>query len=156
MAHATPAVVTDAANDADAAEIVCDGTRAHLADVLAFVDHACERAGLDREMAFDLRLATEEVVMNVIVHGYGAGPSGPVTVRFRREPERVLVIVEDLARPFDPALVPRADPTAPLEQRQIGGLGWHLVNQVMDEVRHEPRHPLGNRLTLVKRIHSTH
>ena len=156
MARATPAVVTDAANDTDAAAIACDASRAHLPDVLAFVDHACERAGLDREIAFDLRLATEEAVMNVIVHGYGAGPAGPITVRFRREPERVLVIVEDLARPFDPALVPRADPTAPLEERRIGGLGWHLINQVMDEVHHERRHPSGNRLTLVKRISSTH
>ena len=148
--------MTDAANDVDAAMFVCDASRTHLAEVLAFVDTACARAGLDRETAFDLRLATEEVVMNVITHGYGDASSGPVTLRFRREPDRVVVVVEDLARPFDPARVPRADPTAPLEERRIGGLGWHLVNQVMDEVRHEPIDPLGNRLTLVKRLPSTH
>jgi serine/threonine-protein kinase RsbW len=156
MARAAAAVVTDAANDVDAAEIACVASRAHLAEVLAFVDDACVRAGLDREVAFDLRLAAEEVVMNVIVHGYGAGPAGPLTVRFRREPERVVLVVEDLAQPFDPALVPRADPTAPLEERRIGGLGWHLVNQVMDEVHHERLTPAGNRLTLVKRLLPTH
>jgi serine/threonine-protein kinase RsbW len=67
-----------------------------------------------------------------------------------------VITVEDRARPFDPALAPRADPSAPIEQRRIGGLGWHLVHQVMDEVRYEPRTPQGNRVTLVKRILPTH
>jgi serine/threonine-protein kinase RsbW len=156
MARAAAAVVTDVAGDAGAEEIVCDATREHLAELLAFVDRACVRAGLDRELAFDVRLATEEVVTNVIVHGYAGTTAGPVVVRFRREPTRVLVTVEDLARPFDPALAPRADPSAPIEQRRIGGLGWHLVHQVMDEVRYEPRTPRGNRVTLVKRILPTH
>jgi serine/threonine-protein kinase RsbW len=156
MALAAAAVVNDAASDVDAAEIVCDARPEHLAELLAFVDRACARAGLDRDVAFDVRLAAKEVVTNVIEHGYAGMPPGPITVRFRREPSRVIVTVDDLARPFDPALAPRPDVAAPIEQRRSGGLGWHLVHQVMDEVRHEPRTPQGNRLTLVKRLHSTH
>jgi len=155
MARATAAVVTDAAS-ADAAEIMRDARREHLGELLAFIDGACAHAGLDRDTTFDVRLATEEVVTNVIDHGYAGMTPGPVTVRFRREPSQVVVTVDDLARPFDPALAPHVDPSAPIEQRRIGGLGWHLVHQVMDEVRHEPRSPLGNRLTLVKRVPSTH
>ncbi|HEV7993250.1 MAG TPA: ATP-binding protein [Gemmatimonadaceae bacterium] len=156
MALATAAVVTDAAGDVHAAEIVRDARREHLAELLAFIDGACARAGLDPDIRFDVRLATEEVVTNVIEHGYAGMPTGPVTVRFQCEPARVIVTVDDLARPFDPALVPRPDTAAPIEQRRSGGLGWHLVHQIMDEVRHEPRTPMGNRLTLVKRLHSTH
>jgi anti-sigma regulatory factor (Ser/Thr protein kinase) len=96
------------------------------------------------------------VVTNIIEHGYAGMPVGPITVRFRREPSRVVVTVDDLARPFDPALVPHVDTAAPIERRQSGGLGWHLVHQVMDEVHHEPRTPKGNRLTLVKRLLTTH
>jgi len=154
MARPSAAVVTDAADETE--EIVREARREHLADLLAFVDRACARAGLDREITFDVRLATEEVVTNVIDHGYVGTSPGPVTVRFRREPAQVIVTVEDLARPFDPTHAPRAIPSAPIEERRIGGLGWHLVSQVMDEVRHEPRSPHGNRLTLVKRIPSTH
>ena len=154
MARPSAAVVTEAVDDAE--EIVREARREHLADLLAFVDRACVHAGLDREIAFDVRLATEEVVMNVIDHGYVGMSPGPVTVRFRREPAQVVVTVEDLARPFDPVNAPRVALTAPIEERRIGGLGWHLVSQVMDEVRHEPRSPHGNRLTLVKRIPPTH
>jgi len=155
MARATAALVTDAAGDA-ANEIVCDANREHLAELLAFIDRTCARVGLDRETAFDVRLATDEVVSNVIEHGYAGMPAGPITVRIHREPAQVTVIVEDLARPFDPALLAPVDTSAPIEQRRSGGLGWHLVHQVMDEVRHEARSPRGNRVTLVKRIHTTH
>jgi Anti-sigma regulatory factor (Ser/Thr protein kinase) len=47
------------------------------------------------------------------------------------------------------------DITAPIEQRAIGGLGWHLVQQVMDEVRHSQGGTNGNRVTLVKRLSTT-
>jgi serine/threonine-protein kinase RsbW len=155
MALTAAAVVTDATG-VDAGVIECEARREHLAELLAFVDSACVRAGLDREIAFDVRLATEEVVTNVIDHGYAGMAAGPVTVRFRREPAQVVVTIDDLARPFDPAHAPIADPSAPLEQRRIGGLGWHLVRQVMDEVRYEPRTPHGNRVMLVKRVPTTH
>jgi serine/threonine-protein kinase RsbW len=134
-------------------ELVCEARRDCLADVLAFVDRACARAALDSAVAFDVRLATEEVVTNVIEHGYaGADAPGPIALRFRRDARQVVVTVEDLAPPFDPSTIRPADPTAPLEARRIGGLGWHFATQVMDEVRHEHRHPRGNRLTLVKRL----
>jgi anti-sigma regulatory factor (Ser/Thr protein kinase) len=155
MALAAAAFVTGA-EGVEAGEIECEARREHLAEVLAVVDRACVRAGVDRETAFDIRLDTEEVVTNVIDHGYAGAPAGPVRVQVRREPAQVVITIEDLARPFDPALAPRVDPLAPIEERRVGGLGWHLVRQVMDEVRHEPRTPHGNRVTLVKRIPSTH
>jgi len=145
--------VSDATEDAETEVLECEARRDRLGDVLAFVDRACARAALGPDAAFDVRLATEEVVTNVIEHGYGgAATSGPITVRFRHDPRQVVVTIEDLAPPFDPATIRPADPAAPLEARRIGGLGWHFVNRVMDEVRHEHRHPRGNRLTLVKRL----
>ena len=147
--------MTEVSHDVEMDELVCEARRERLADLLAFVQRACERAALDPDVAFDVRLATEEVVTNVIEHGYAGGAvPGPIAVRFRRDPRQVVVTVDDLAPPFDPASVRPADPSAPLEARRIGGLGWHFVTRVMDEVRHELRHPRGNRLTLVKRLPS--
>jgi anti-sigma regulatory factor (Ser/Thr protein kinase) len=145
-------------SDAPAAaevEIVRDARREHLGDVLAFIDHACVRAGVAPEVLFDVRLAVEEVVTNVIDHGYAGMPTGPVTVRFHHDPRQIIITVEDLARPFDSSRVARPDISAPLEQRAIGGLGWHLVHQVMDEVRHSQGGTNGNCVTLVKRLSTT-
>jgi two-component system, cell cycle response regulator DivK len=123
-----------------------------LAPLLAFVERACEGAGVDGEAAFALRLAAEEVCSNVIEHGYAGREPGPLRLRFRREPDAVVLVVEDRAREFDPATAPAADLESGWEERQIGGLGWHLVRRTMDEVRHEPLSGGGNRLTLVKRL----
>ena len=145
--------MSDATDDAATEVLVCEARRERLGDLLAFVERACARAALEPDAAFDVRLATEEVVTNVIEHAYaGASEPGPITVRFHHDPRQVVVTIEDLAPTFDPASVRPADPSAPLEQRRIGGLGWHFVTRVMDEVRHEHRHPRGNRLTLVKRL----
>jgi len=145
--------VSDATGDAATEVLECEARRERLGDLLAFVDRACARAALEPHAAFDVRLATEEVVTNVIEHGYaGAAAPGPITIRFHHDPRQVVVTIEDVAAPFDPATIRPADTTLPLEERRIGGLGWHFVTRVMDEVRHEHRHPRGNRLTLVKRL----
>jgi serine/threonine-protein kinase RsbW len=147
--------VTDAAAGGSEVEIVRDARREHLGDLLAFVDHACARAGVAQEVLFDVRLAVEEVVTNVIDHGYAGMPTGPVTVRVHHDADRVVVTIDDLARSFDPSSVARPDVDAPIEQRAIGGLGWHFVRQVMDEVHHTQGSTHGNRVTLVKRLSTT-
>lgn len=145
--------MSDEGAELEMEEEVCEARRERLGELLAFVERACALAALDAHVAFDVRLATEEVVTNVIEHGYaGAETPGPISLRFHRDPRQVVVTIDDLAPPFDPATVRPADPSAPLEKRRIGGLGWHFVTRVMDEVRHEHRHPRGNRLTLVKRL----
>jgi len=126
--------------------------RESLAPLLEFVERACAGAGVDGEAAFALRLAAEEVCANVIEHGYAGREPGPLRLRFRREPGAVVLVVEDRAREFDPATAPAPDLESGLEERQMGGLGWHLVRRTMDEVRHEPLPGGGNRVTLVKRL----
>ena len=149
MSDATDGMTDGMATD----EVVCEARRERLGDLLAFVERACARAALDPDVAFDVRLATEEVVTNVIEHGYaGAAAPGPIAVRFHHDARQVIVTIDDLAPPFEPASIRPVDPSAPLERRGVGGLGWHFVTRVMDEVRHEHRIPRGNRLTLVKRL----
>ena len=43
------------------------------------------------------------------------------------------------------------DLTSDVEHRKAGGLGWHLVKKMVDEIRYVPDTPSGNVLTLVKR-----
>lgn len=126
---------------------------AELASLPALMEHAkeaCARAGVGGEAAHAVRLAVEEAVMNLIEHAYAGMPPGPIGVSVDAGPERIVVTVEDRARPFDPAAAPRPDLDASCEERPIGGLGWHLIRELMDEIRYESEDGL-NRLTLVKR-----
>ena len=109
-------------------------------------------AGLGPGECYRLRLATEEIVANVVHHGYpcDAGRAGTPTfeVSFGSDPERVWVCVVDAARPFDPTSV--AAPgglDVPLERRPAGGLGIHLARNALDEFSYR-RDGARNRVTL--------
>ena len=129
------------------------GEMSDLHALMTWVSRACNDAGIDGESAFAVRLAVEEAFTNVMEHGYG-GNGGPVSIAIEFGPGKVQVVMLDEAAPFDPAEAPPADLDAALEDRLPGGLGWHLVHQVMDEVRHQAL-ARGNVLTLIKRLPAT-
>ncbi len=65
--------------------------------------------------------------------------------------ERLIVTITDDGVPFNPlsAEAPRLD--APLEEREIGGLGIHLVRNMIDDVTYNRR--IGkNVMTLMNHI----
>ena len=123
-----------------------------LPALLAFVERACAGAELPDDVAFAVRLAAEEACTNVIRHGYAGVAPGPVAVAIERDASRVVVTIEDRGTPFDPDDAPPPPVDGPAEARPLGGLGWHLIREVMDEVHHAHDERTGNRLTLVKRI----
>ena len=53
--------------------------------------------------------------------------------------ERLSVTVEDEGLPFNPFARSAPDTTLSLEEREIGGLGIHLVRKMMDEVSYVRR-----------------
>jgi len=63
----------------------------------------------------------------------------------------LIVQIEDGGMPFNPFLREAPDTTASLEDRDIGGLGIHLVKEVMDDVSYQRNHHL-NRVMLVKNL----
>jgi serine/threonine-protein kinase RsbW/sigma-B regulation protein RsbU (phosphoserine phosphatase) len=105
---------------------------------LAELADRVERFGAEQRLSANvvnaLNVVLDEAVSNAINHGYAAGARGEIAVRLRREPDGVTVEVVDDGRPFDPLQAPPPDLTLPLEQRPIGGLGVHLIRNLMDEV----------------------
>jgi serine/threonine-protein kinase RsbW len=95
-------------------------------------------------------LALEEAVANVINHAFAGVPAPHrIAVALAIEDDRVAAEIIDNGRPFDPSAAPEPDRTPPLESRDIGGLGIHLIRRMMDRV--EYRRAAGeNRLRLEK------
>jgi serine/threonine-protein kinase RsbW len=126
------------------------GTTEHLAAFLDFIQDSCRRAGTDEQVSSALRLAVEEVCMDLIHHGYAGMPPGPITIEFVADPDRITLTICDRARPFDPRDLTPPDLTLDWRRRSVGGLGWHLVKQMIDEIAYCSDPSTGNRLTLVK------
>ena len=106
------------------------------------------------ELNMPVNLAIEEAVSNVMLYAY-PGTSGQVLVEYTKHQEpqgqQLIFTITDSGVPFDPTQKPDADITLSAEERAIGGLGIHLVRQIMDEVTYERRDDK-NILTLVKHI----
>lgn len=122
-----------------------------LQDVVA---EACATAGAPDTACADLRLAVEEAFTNVVEHAYGAASRGWIAVRLRVTARAIEVVITDAGRRFRPEDVPTPGLADDWASRNIGGLGWHLITRVMDEVHHTPRTPSGNVLRLVKHLPS--
>ncbi|MGE5603744.1 MAG: ATP-binding protein [Nitrososphaerales archaeon] len=130
-------------------ELKCAGKMSELPVLIEFVETSCSDAGISPDLCFDLTLALEEAASNVIEHGY-KGSGGELGIVFRVTGGDVTLELRDRARPFKPGKVGRPDESVPLEDRPLGGLGLHLMHQLMDEVYYETL-PNGNRLTMIKR-----
>src|ERR1051326_1534553 len=115
------------------------GTLDALDDVGKYVMDASAEAGLPKAAAYKLRLAVDEIVTNIIIHGYQeTGTTGPVEMRVAVENRALVLTVEEEAVAFDPySLAPPDDLGKPLEERQIGGLGVFLAIESVDEFKYQ-------------------
>jgi len=99
-------------------------------------------------------LAVDEICANLVQHADVADFPGPTRVTVRRSGPDAIITVEDRGRPFDPANAPAPDLTSGWEDRPVGGLGWYLVRQMVDDLTYESSPDSDgvlNRLTLIKR-----
>jgi serine/threonine-protein kinase RsbW len=132
-------------------EIVREARVENLPAVMSFVVDVCRVSKADEETVNALKLAVEEVFINIVRHGYPDVP-GPVALKIAPEPDGWSVTVRDRGVPFDPATAPAPDLESDWRDRRLGGLGWHLVRELVDEVRHRPGEDGGNVVTLIKRL----
>jgi anti-sigma regulatory factor (Ser/Thr protein kinase) len=123
---------------------------AEIPRLLDWVEECCAQCGVDGETPFKFALALEEAVANVINHAF-AGTSTPprIAVELAIDGDRVAAEVTDNGRPFDPTAAPEPDRAAPLKDRDVGGLGIHLIRRMMDRVDYR-RAGNENRLRLEK------
>lgn len=105
----------------------------HLPEFIGPVLALATAARLDEERKNDLELALEETLVNIFHHAYPDRP-GQVGLTCRIEGGRLVVLIEDEGIPFSPVEAATPDLTAEIEERQIGGLGVHLIRSLMDEV----------------------
>ena len=117
----------------------------------AFVDAVCEAVGFNPTVTMQMNLAIEEAVVNVMNYAYPRGKKGDVTIEALSNDVRLKFVITDSGTPFDPTVHADVDTTLSAQERPIGGLGIHLVRQLMDSINYERVNNL-NVLTLRKKL----
>ena len=115
------------------------------------VEAFCVRLGVAAAVIFAINVSLEELLANTMAYGYSDDRDHEIVVLIWREDADLVIDIADDASPFDPTLVAAPDLDAPPEERPVGGLGIHLVRQMVDhmEYRHDGQQ---NRMRLRKRI----
>lgn len=103
----------------------------------AFVEEMCQAMNFDMSTTMKVTLAIEEAVVNVMAYAYPEGTKGDVSVNAVTDDEWLTFVIIDKGKPFNPTLSKEVDITLPVEERRVGGLGIHLVRQIMDSVSYE-------------------
>ena len=116
------------------ADISLNGSLRELERLTAAVADFCAENTLDDEAEFQLNLVLEELFVNAIRHGGCEGMTDAARVQLRSDAGGVAVEFRDRGRPFDPSGAPAADLHASLAGRQGGGLGIHLVREIMRDL----------------------
>lgn len=119
-----------------------------LSRIRDFVAETATTLGVDAGALDDLRLAVDEVVTNIFVHGYRG--VGEVSIDLEASGKDLVIRVSDSAPAFDPTALDSAELQPLGERADPGGLGVYLVKQAMDEIRYE-RSEGRNLLAMTKR-----
>jgi sigma-B regulation protein RsbU (phosphoserine phosphatase) len=99
----------------------------------------------------ELNLVFDELLNNIISYAYQDDKEHEIEVRVELAGERLAVSIADDGMPFNPLDADTPDTSLALEERAPGGLGVHLVLNVMDKITYQ-RRTGKNVLTLVKKL----
>lgn len=111
-----------------------------------WVEQIGEELGLEMPEVFQLNLALEEAVVNVMNYAYE--DSGLIDLSAKVVDSEIVFVLEDSGKAFDPTKVDDPDITLSAEERNIGGLGIFLVQQLMSSVTYS-REDGKNVLTMI-------
>jgi anti-sigma regulatory factor (Ser/Thr protein kinase) len=122
-----------------------------LSEVMQLVETFFATAKLDPKVRFPVELALEEVFTNVVRHN--SRGKGRIGIALAIRGDEMVITVTDFDAPrFDPiGDAPTVDIDAPLEEREAGGLGIHLVRKMMDRIEYSHQNRTGT-ITLHKRV----
>ncbi|MCQ1539206.1 ATP-binding protein [Methanocalculus taiwanensis] len=109
-----------------------------LPDMTAFLEASLEEAGAGPKESFDLQLSADEIFTNISLYAYQE-KVGEVEITISSTEDAITITFTDSGTPFNPLSLPQPDITLGIDERKIGGLGIHLVRELMDTVTYQRR-----------------
>ena len=124
------------------------GRLSELARVPPWIERLASRYAIPDSTQFAMNLCLEEVLSNIVRHGYSSDPGRSISLTFTSpSKDNFVFVVEDQAPPFNPVDSPELPALDGLENDRIGGQGIRLLRQFADSLEYQPT-ASGNRLSI--------
>jgi anti-sigma regulatory factor (Ser/Thr protein kinase) len=111
-----------------------------------FLTDSLDQLPVTKEFRHDLKLVSEELLANIIKHGYDSRTNGTIDVELSVDASRVRITFTDTAKAFNPL---ERKPPDMLNDLSEGGMGILLVKSLTDE-QHYQRDNNQNVFTVTK------
>ena len=109
-----------------------------VADIYRFSEDIMAASDIDESVRFPIHLAIEELFVNLV--SYNPGAKQDIRIELEVAGGRVTVtITDDDAAEFDVTRERLVDTQASLRKRKPGGLGLHLVQNMVDTLEYDYR-----------------
>ncbi|GAB1442554.1 hypothetical protein MASR2M39_13900 [Ignavibacteriales bacterium] len=118
--------------------------------VTALVEHEVSNAGFLQNDVYDILIAVDEILSNIVYYAYSESETGKIDVILVINKETVELQFIDEGVEFDPLQKKDPDTSVPADKREIGGLGIFLVKKLMNTVEYS-RVGQKNNLKITKR-----
>ncbi|OQA07972.1 MAG: Phosphoserine phosphatase RsbU [Firmicutes bacterium ADurb.Bin373] len=105
---------------------------------------------LPEQMVFQVNLCLDELLTNTISYGFPQGGEHEITVEIVLQGGALVITTHDGGLAFNPLERAEADTSQGIEERPVGGLGIHLVRNMMDEI--EYRRESGQNVLVMKKL----
>jgi len=107
---------------------------------------------ISEHLSFNINLVIEEIFSNIVFYGYRDKNEHKINITFTSNKDHLKIKIEDDAQEFNPLFIPthRCKYNSP-DDAEVGGLGIHLVKNIMDDLKYSRKHDR-NILIMKKKI----
>lgn len=106
-----------------------------LPEAMAFLEEQMNILEIDLKKQMQISIAVEELFVNIAHYSYAA-EEGEVELQLDKNAMLIISLI-DSGQPFNPLERKDPDINAPLEERDIGGLGIYMAKQNADKIEYE-------------------
>jgi sigma-B regulation protein RsbU (phosphoserine phosphatase) len=96
-----------------------------------------EQWGISKTVNRKVNLVFDELLSNIISYAHKEKDKRDIEIKVEFSTDRLTLTISDDGVPFNPLVKKTPDTNLTLEDREIGGLGIHLVRSVMDEITYQ-------------------
>ncbi len=130
--------------------LTIDATDEAIDPVQDFIMDKLIALGCDKKTLLQIRLAVEEIFVNIISYAYHPEiGKAEVVCEVSKDPLCVTIEFMDSGKPFDPLQYEDADTSGQMFLDRPGGFGIHLVKNTMDSVDYEYKD--GKNILIIKK-----
>lgn len=114
------------------------------------IDKFGDEDNITPDTIYEINLALEEILTNILSYGFKDSLEHSISIEGRVQNNILKIKIEDDGIAFNPLSVAEPDLKSNIEERQIGGLGIHLVKTLMQNISY--RREYGKNILILEKV----